>query len=77
MVKPRGDAGQIANTVTVRIGKAARINLVDNSAAPPCVGKCRWIGQGALPRSKGSTFRGYDSLLPCCDGSGQCHPVHI
>jgi hypothetical protein len=37
MVKPRGYAGQIANTVTVRIGKAARINLVDNGAAPPSV----------------------------------------
>jgi hypothetical protein len=37
MVKPLGYAGQIANAVTVRIGKAARVDLIDNGAAPPSV----------------------------------------
>ncbi len=35
MVELRGDAGEIADAVAVRIREAARIDLVDRRAAPP------------------------------------------
>ena len=35
MLQPRGDARQVANAVTVRILKAARIDLIEDRALPP------------------------------------------
>ena len=35
MVEVRGDAGQVADAVAVRIGEAARIDLIDGGAVPP------------------------------------------
>jgi hypothetical protein len=35
MVEPVGDPRQVADPVAVRIGEAARIDLVDDGAAPP------------------------------------------
>ena len=42
IIEPRGDAGQIADAVVVRIGEAARIDLIDDRALPP------WMGGGWL-----------------------------
>jgi hypothetical protein len=35
VLEARSDAGQIADAVGVAVGKAARIDLVDDAAAPP------------------------------------------
>jgi len=35
MLQPRGDAGQVADAVAVAVGEAARVDLVDDAAAPP------------------------------------------
>ena len=35
MVEVRGDAGQVADAVAIRIGEAARIDLIDGGAVPP------------------------------------------
>src|ERR1700734_2073484 len=35
VVELRGDAGQIADTVAIRVFEGARIDLVDNSFLPP------------------------------------------
>jgi hypothetical protein len=35
VVEPAGDAGQVADPVTVRVGEAARVDLVDDCALPP------------------------------------------
>jgi hypothetical protein len=34
-VQPRGDAGQVADAVAVRVGERARVHLVDDGRAPP------------------------------------------
>ena len=45
IIEPGGDAGQIANPVAVRIGEAARIDLIDRRAAPPIGGGGRDDGR--------------------------------
>ena len=37
VVEPRHDPGQVADAVAVRIGEAARVDLVDDGAFPPSV----------------------------------------
>jgi len=43
VVQVRGDAIEVADAVTVRIGKAAHVDLIENRAAPPFRGhlSCR------------------------------------
>jgi hypothetical protein len=38
VVQARGDAGEVADAVTVRILKAARVDLVDDAGLPPLGG---------------------------------------
>jgi hypothetical protein len=55
VVQPRAQAGEVADAVTVAVGEAARVDLVDDGAAPPRVGlhgiSCR--GATAGPATPG------------------------
>ena len=44
IVEPRGDARQVTDTVTVGVGEAARVDLIDDRGLPP-VGRVRrrWL----------------------------------
>ena len=50
------DAAQVADPVTVRVGEAARVDLVDDGLAPP--GRVGGNGRASRPvRSRGSRYR--------------------
>src|SRR5208282_4006398 len=56
IVEMRGNAVEIADAVSVRIGKRARIDLIENGALPPLESHCTVRG-GAISRSASPSCR--------------------
>ncbi len=69
VVEPGRDPGQVAHAVAVRVGEAARVDLVDDPVPPP-VGCCPSGGlpQLSAPAANSSTRRRASSSVYCTGG---------
>ena len=60
VVEPLGDAGKIADPVTIGVAEGARVDLVDDRPAPPCergVGGNSGVGKSGCHQSSDSRMQ--------------------
>src|SRR3546814_13629350 len=72
MIEPHGDTRKVADAVAVRIGKAARIDLVDRRALPPGMQRLaggRRPGREFVHRASQIIYPSGGRLIASCPGA--------